>query len=199
MYHQLGGFLTDGYDHWMPTHAAFDLQPDVTALAAGFGHSLALKNDGSVWAWGFNKFGQLGDGTTVDRPQPVPTLLTSGAVAIASNGNHSLALKNDGGVWAWGYNQFGEVGDGTEFNDRPTPVRVERLDSVVGIAAGGYHSVAVKDDGSVWTWGYNLDGQLGNGTSGYRELTPVEVVNLRGVTTAAAGRAHNLVLQTERD
>jgi uncharacterized repeat protein (TIGR01451 family) len=84
----------------------------VVAVAAGDAHSLAARNDGTVWAWGSNRYGQLGDGTTAQRSAPVPVGGVSGVVSIAAGGNHSLAVSGDGTVWAWGYNYYGQVGDG---------------------------------------------------------------------------------------
>ena len=85
----------------------------VVAIAGGGYHSMALKSDGTVWAWGANYYGQLGDGSTTNRTTPVQVSGLTGVVAIAGGGNHSLALKSDGTVYAWGYNNRGQLGDGT--------------------------------------------------------------------------------------
>ena len=89
-------------------------------------HTIALKNDGTVWTWGYNYYGQLGDGTTTNRSTPVQVSGLSGVTAIAGGGNHTIALKNDGTVWTWGYNYSGQLGDGTT-TDRNTPVQVAGL------------------------------------------------------------------------
>jgi alpha-tubulin suppressor-like RCC1 family protein len=148
----------------------------VTAIAGGFFHSLALKNDGTVWAWGANYAGQLGDGTTVDRSTPVQVLSLSGVTAIAtgSTADHSLALKNDGTVWAWGWNMYGQLGDGTTV-DRNTPVQVQNLNGVTAVARGTSHSLALRNDGLVFAWGENRFGALGDGTTIDRH-TPVVVL-----------------------
>src|SRR6185436_7579276 len=83
----------------------------VTAIASGAYHSLALKSDGTVWAWGYNYYGTLGDGTTTTRSTPVQVSGLTGVIAVSAGTLHSLALKSDGTVWAWGYNGFGELGD----------------------------------------------------------------------------------------
>ena len=129
------------------------------ALAPG----LAVKKDGTVWAWGDNYFGQLGDGTTQRRDTPVKVSGLAGVAAVAAGSGHSLAVKKDGTVWAWGSNVSGELGDGTTQNRR-TPVPVSGLTDVVAVAAGYHHSLALKSDGSVWMWGYNE-----------RELRPLPV------------------------
>ena len=114
-----------------------------TAIAAGFKHSLALKTDATVWAWGQNSDGQLGDGTNDDRPFPLQVSNLSEVTAIAAGDSHSLALKTDGTVWAWGNNDDGQLGDGT-IQDRATPVQVRDLSDVTTIAAGGMHSLAQR-------------------------------------------------------
>jgi alpha-tubulin suppressor-like RCC1 family protein len=120
-------------------------------IATGDNFSLALKNDGTVWTWGQNSHGQLGDGTTIDRNTPVRVQNLSGVTAMDAGTDHSLALASDGTVWAWGENGIGELGDGT-ITERHTPVQVgvPPLSKVVAIAAGQGHNLALKDDGTVW-------------------------------------------------
>ncbi|MBM3496265.1 MAG: hypothetical protein FJX72_18380, partial [Armatimonadetes bacterium] len=129
------------------------LLSDAVSVAAGDHHSLALKSDGTVWACGLNRYGQLGDGTTTDRAAPVAVSGLSGVVAVAAGEGHSLVLKSDGTVWAWGYNGYGQLGDGTTTH-RTAPVAVSGLSGLVSVAAGYGHSLAVKSDGAVWAWGY---------------------------------------------
>ena len=137
----------------------------VASIAGGTAHSLALKSDGTVWAWGANYTGQLGNGTTTDSYIPVAVSSLSGVTAIASGGAHSLAVKSDGTVWAWGFNDRGQLGNGTTtLNPNPTPVQVSGLSGAIAIAGGNSHSLAVKSDGTVWAWGANGAGQLGNGS-----------------------------------
>lgn len=133
---------------------------DVVAIAAGRHHSLAVKRDGSVWAWGWNAHGQLGDGSTTDRHSPTRVAGPSGAVGVAAGLLHSLAVQSDGTVRAWGWNGVGQLGDGTTI-DRHLPVLVPGLTNVVGVAAGILHSVSVLDDGTVRSWGWNGYGSSG--------------------------------------
>jgi hypothetical protein len=165
-YGQLGdGTSGPGSNHSSPVF----VMNGVTAIAAGSVHSLALKTDGSLWAWGSNLAGQLGDGTTEQRTRPVQVL--TGVIAMSTAYYHSLALKNDGSLWAWGSNVYGQLGDGTQ-TDRLSPVQV--FTAVAAMSAGGYHSIARKTDGSLWAWGRNSYGQLGDGTTTDR-LRPVPV------------------------
>ncbi len=158
-------------------------------LAAGADHSLLIGSDGSLWAWGSNSSGQLGDGTTTARTTPTPIL--TGVATLAAGSYHTLALKTDGSLWAWGYNYYGQLGDGTTTN-RSTPTQV--LTGVAAIAAGGDHTLALKTDGSLWAWGANGYGQLGDGTTTNRS-TPKQV--LTGVAAIAAGGDHTLALKTD--
>jgi alpha-tubulin suppressor-like RCC1 family protein len=183
----------------------------VKAIAAGYSHSLALRADGRVWAWGNNTFGKLGDGTQVDRHFPVQAGGSPGAaplinvIAISGGGEHSLALLADGTLLAWGWNRFGQLGDGSGV-DRLVPVPVRRspasslrLRGVKEIAAGTFHSLALLADGSVRAWGDNTIGQLGDGTTTQRNgpvmLAATSNAALGPETQAiAAGRDHSLCL-----
>ncbi len=125
-------------------------------VSAGTYHSVAAKSDGTVWAWGYNGNGELGNGTVSDQSVPAQTTGLTGVIAVVAGDAHTLALKSDGTVWAWGYNFFGQLGVGSfDFTDRSAPVQVMGLTNVVAIGAGGKSSIAVKDDGTVWIWGRN--------------------------------------------
>lgn len=167
------------------------------AISAGGWHSTALKNDGTVWTWGWNTDGQLGDGTFVDKVVPIQVPGLTNVVKISAGTYHVLALKNDGTVWAWGDNVSGQIGDGST-TDRNTPVQVSGLTNVVSIAAGRFFSLAVKSDGTVWTWGENLYGQLGNGTL-VNSSIPVQVSGLTGITSAVAatGAFHCMAVKSD--
>jgi alpha-tubulin suppressor-like RCC1 family protein len=204
---QLGdGTTTTRHDYvWI---GADDLL--TTAVAAGAVHSLALCVDGTVWTWGQNDRGQLGDGTTSDRSLPAPVLEPAvwqdeqvieyrpidGVIAVAGGSRHSIALRADGTVLAWGANGHGQLGNGTT-TDLGTPGLVGKskgapLRDVIAIGAGHASSVALRADGTVWTWGSNENGELGDGTRENRHL-PVQVPVTRVVAVAARG-THMLAL-----
>lgn len=173
---------------------------DVTAVTGGgipgwSGHSLALKADGTVWAWGYNKNGQLGDGTSTHKLTPVEVQGLTGVVAIAADGDNSYALKADGTVWAWGDNSYGQLGNPSAKRRSTVPVQTS-ISEVASIAAGGTHAVAVKRDGTAWAWGNNNTGQLGNGEVGpgapKTSTTPVRVHGLTDVAAVAGGYVHSL-------
>jgi alpha-tubulin suppressor-like RCC1 family protein len=181
----------------------------VTALAAGFAHSLALKSDGTVWAWGYNANGELGNGSTNNSGAPVRVTGLTGMTAVAGGGGHSLALNSDGTVWAWGSNSSGQLGNGSAtgtFAGSNTPVQATGLTGMTAVAGGEHHSLALKSDGTVWAWGDNAHGQLGTGsTTGPQtcdyglacSTTAVQVSGLTGVTAVSAGAVHSLALKSD--
>ena len=162
------------------------------AVVAGAGFVLVLKTDGTVYGWGSNTNGQLGNGTTTTTSTPVQASGLSGVVAIAAGTAHSLALKSDGTVYAWGLNTNGQIGDGTT-TQRTSPVQISGLSGVVAIAAGASFSLAVKSDGTARAWGLNTNGQLGDDTTTQR-TSPVTVTGLTGAVGIAAGATHSLAL-----
>ncbi len=171
---------------------------NVTAVAAGWRHSLFLKNDGSLWATGYNAQGQLGDGTyngpvfpaSTDHPEQI---VSSNVMAIAAGDEHSLFLKNDGSLWGMGDNGAGALGDGT-YNPTNLPEQVV-ASNVTAIAAGGGFSLFLKSDGSLWGMGYNLLGELGDGT--FNNTNQPEQIVASNVTTIAAGFDHSLFLKSD--
>ncbi len=167
---------------------------DVKAVSAGYYHSVALKNDGTVWAWGYNDYGQIGDNSNDTRTAPVQVGGgMNGLVAVSAGDYHTLALKSDGTVYAWGYNSFGQLGDNSNIS-KNYPVQVSGLTGVVAIAAGGSHSLALKCDGSVWGWGNNSSGQLGNGTNS-TSYVPVQMNGGKVYKAIAAGYIHSVLLR----
>ena len=165
----------------------------VSPLALGDSHTCALKNDGTVNCWGWNPFGQLGDGTTTDRTTPTTVPGLTGVVALATGEVHTCALKTDGTVSCWGRNTSGQLGDGS-LVDRTSPVSVTGLTGVTALEAGGSFTCALKTDGTVRCWGRNTWGQLGDGTTTNR-TTPTAVLGLTGVADLAVGFAHTCALK----
>jgi alpha-tubulin suppressor-like RCC1 family protein len=184
---------------------------DIIQIAAGAKHGLALRKDGTVWAWGTRDEGAIGDGQPKSLrpvmaigPTQVPGL--QGITQLAATRQHNLALRADGKVMAWGYNRDGQLGNGTR-DSGWTPAEVTGLDRVVGIAAGiasfagNSFSGAVRDDGTVWLWGSGVSGVMGNGIEnpspddpGGRNLLPVQVKGLTNVKTLSLGFGHAGVL-----
>jgi len=197
-----------------PTATTFSGAPGDTVwttTATGSLHSMTLSSDGRVFSWGNNIAGQLGNGNTVTPGSMVAAntndvLEDQFIVAVSGGSDHTLALSSTGQVFAWGHNGYGQLGDNTE-TTRSTPAAVATNGtlegkSVVAIAAGRNSSVALTTDGKLHAWGYNYNGELGNGTYVSRTSTPLEV-NTSGalfgktVTTIAAGAYHTLALTSD--
>jgi alpha-tubulin suppressor-like RCC1 family protein len=161
------------------------------SIAAGGAHNLLLRDDGTLWAWGDNEYGQLGDGTTLSRSAPVMVL--TGVKAIGAGAHYSFAIRSDDSLWAWGNNSAGQLGDGT-YDDRTTPVRV--LTSVRTVAGGQSHSLAIRLDGTLWSWGSSQYGQLGDGSTGLRNL-PAMILD--DVTAISTGESHSAAVRSNGD
>lgn len=192
-YDKLGLFGISGENNVVNSHFVPALQPALTGFAnisLGWCHAVGLKADGTVWAWGdgnYNCFDNLqttgpllGNGvnqSATNTPVQVPNL--SGIVAVKAGTDHSLALKNDGTLWAWGYNYYGQLGNNSTVTP-PTPVQVSGLTNVISFAPGSYGStglgfnVAVKSDGSVWTWGSSSN------SNGSASTVPIQVIGVNG-------------------
>jgi alpha-tubulin suppressor-like RCC1 family protein len=182
----------------------------MTSVSAGSSHSLAVTSQGRMYAWGLNGSGQLGDGTSNNRSTPtlinVPSLQSGETIAQVTAGYyHSLAVTTQGRVYAWGYNGDGQLGDGTTTRrTTPTLINVPSLQSgetIAQVTAGDVHSLAVTTQGRVYAWGYNSEGQLGDGTT-TRRTTPtlINVPNLQSGETIAqvtAGYDHSLAVTTQ--
>ena len=181
----------------------------VVAIAAGANHTLALTSDGRVYTWGSNQYGQLGRGSTFPSSSNTPEAITGGgllfgqpAIAIAAGASHSLALAADGKVYGWGLDSSGQLGTGF-LSNRSSPVAVSSTGvlagkSLVAVAAGGSHSLAIDSNGLAYAWGANSSGQIGdNGFFG--AATPVALstqgaVGSRPIAAIAAGNSHSLAI-----
>lgn len=191
------GQLGDGTTTTRATPAKVPGLSGITAISGGWGHGLALRNDGTVWAWGYNGNGMLGDGSTTDRATPVQVVELTGVTAIAAGGYHSLALKSDGTVWAWGANEDGQVGNGAggAWNYYSTPQKVITVSNIAAIIGGNHHSMAIEANGTLWVWGDNYYGQLGDGTF-YDSWSPI-TNGLENVAQASGGSRHSLALKED--
>ncbi|HEV2764537.1 MAG TPA: S8 family serine peptidase, partial [Pyrinomonadaceae bacterium] len=161
-----------------------------TAVAAGNGFGLALRNDGTVWAWGDNSLGQLGSAEVPlgKRNQAVRVRGLSNVTAVAAGSAHGLALRSDGTVWSWGWNGVGELGLGDrDETAHVAPVRVRGLSNVLAVAAGNGTSMALKSDGTVWVWGGNFNGLVGQGPTVFFVGTPTQMPGLSNVIRIFAG------------
>lgn len=130
-------------------------------VAAGGEHSLAIRNAGTLWGWGKNESGQVGNGSTSTQTAPAQIGAATDWARVAGGVAHSVGVRNNGTLWAWGSNNEGQLSNST--NDTQVPAQVGNLNVWKYVAAGAYHSAAQRADSSLWTWGRNTEGQLGNG------------------------------------
>jgi len=169
---------------------------NVTAVSVGAwytrGHTKAITADGGLWAWGENRYGQLGDGTTTNRPNPVRVL--DNVTAVSAGAYHTLAIRTDGSLYVWGWNSWGQLGDGTT-TDRHLPVRI--MEDVAAVSTSGFHSMALRADGSVWVWGSNNNSRLGVQATAQNEQNPVPAMVMDGVIDIFAGVCHSLALRND--
>jgi alpha-tubulin suppressor-like RCC1 family protein len=166
-------------------------------VACGEGHTLAIKNDGTLWAWGRNVYGQLGNNSTVHRSSPVQTIAGGTNWAkVACGDDHTLAIKNDGTLWAWGHNEYGQLGNNSTVH-RSSPVQtIAGGTNWAKVACGNDHTLAIKNDGTLWAWGRNSDGQLGDGTFTDRS-SPVQIGTGQNWNKIAAGQTHSFGMKTD--
>ncbi len=170
----------------------------VSAITAGRYHACALTTGGGVKCWGWNAYGQIGDGNTADEFLNVPTQvqgLTSGVVAVSAGEAHTCALLATGAVQCWGYNGDGELGNGLDENTS-APISVTGLSSnQVAISAGWYHSCSLNSSSGIKCWGLNFSSQLGDGSTAHEQYTPVQVSGLTsGMSAVASGSEHTCSL-----
>lgn len=143
---------------------------------AGKYHFIAVSQDGTLWAWGKNDHGYIGDGTTTEKHTPVQISTETGWEHISAGRLHNVAIKSDGTLWAWGNNFDGQTGNGTSNNNVLYPMQIGIDTDWKEASAGDHGSVAVKTDGTLWTWGKNTNGYLGNGMAeNYQNLVPTQV------------------------
>ncbi|TYZ10974.1 hypothetical protein FY528_07945 [Hymenobacter lutimineralis] len=164
-------------------------------LVAGTNHTVAVRADGTLWAWGRNAFGQLGNNTTTDSAVPVQVGTGITWVSASAGLYHTVAVRADGTLWAWGRNAFGQLGN-TTTTDSPVPVQVGTGTTWVSAAANNLHTVAVRADGTLWAWGRNNSGQLGN-NSLTDSAVPVQVGTGTNWGSAAAGNGYTVAVQAD--
>ena len=189
-YGQLGNGMDSAY---FTVPASIDGVGNIVSVTAGYSHTLALRADGTIWGFGDDGVGELGDNLVAypNSDVPVQAQVDAQMAAIAAGAGHSVSLDFSGNVWAWGMNYDGQIGQPMDTFEADIPEQVGSIANVVAIAAGDLHTVALKADGTVWTWGNNNSGQLGRTSSG-SDRTPTQVNNLNSVVSIAGGNQFTL-------
>jgi alpha-tubulin suppressor-like RCC1 family protein len=165
----------------------------IIQIETGEDFTVAVKQDGTVWTWGSNYYGQLGDGTTVEHSTPAQVIGLGDVIGVSTGYSHALAVKRDGTVWAWGDNSYGQLGDLTT-TTRLTPVQVCNLGNIAKVAAGSYHNIAIDRNGVGYSWGANYYGQLGDNSDEDKPF-PELVFRMENIVAIAAGAGHSLAIR----
>lgn len=167
-----------------------------TAVALGEGHTLALSAAGKLWNWGGNAHGELGNGSTAETALTVQVKPETTFKAVAAGSHHSLAIAGDGALWAWGRNDAGQLGDADSGNDPTLPILIASGSQWKAVAAGRAHTLAIKEDGSLWAWGDNTHGQVGDGGTTAKN-SPTEILAGLTFVAVAAGEEHSLAIDED--
>jgi len=188
---------------YFPTQVGIDT--DWQSIVAGSGYTLAIKTDGTLWAWGRNRHGQLGLGDTEDRHSPIQVGTDNDWASVTAGSFHSLAIKTDGTLWSWGSNTLGERIQGQlglgEVEGRHSPTQVGTDNDWASVTAGSTHSLAIKTDSTLWAWGSNswgsrIHGQLGLSDKEYLYF-PIQVGTDNNWQLVVAGDLYTLAIKTD--
>ena len=167
----------------------------ITQVSAGAYDTVAVRSDGTAWAWGSNLYGELGDGTMTDRLAPKQVRGLSGITQVSAGTYYTVAVRSDGTVWAWGLNGNGELDGSANKTAHPTAEQVPGLSGITQVATDGFHTLALRSDGTVWSWGTNDHGEVGDGTTATR-FSPVPL-SLAAVTQIAVGSATSAAIRSD--
>lgn len=164
------------------------------SIATGSSHTVGIMSDGTLWAWGANDFGQLGDGTRTARRTPVQIGTANDWQSVSAGTFHTMAIKTNGTLWGWGINGNSRLGDGTT-NDRIFPGQVGSSTNWKSVCAGDVNTLAIKTDGTLWAWGYNGYAQFGDGTMNNRS-TPYQIGTATNWQSVDTGNLHTIATKT---
>ena len=183
---------------WTPRYVKYGASDtyDWSAVAAGRYYMLGLLQNGTLYAWGYNFSGQLGVGDyTTPRSSPTQ-VIGSGYAQVAAGESHTVAVRTDGSLWAWGWNGYGQCGLGNAVTYTNSPMRVGTANDWAAVACGQDHTLALRTDGSLWAWGRNQYGELGQGDT-TQLYTPTRIGSLTGWTAVACGYQHSAAVRND--
>lgn len=169
---------------------------DWIAITAGSVHSSAIKSNGTLWTWGRNDYGQLGNGSWNSNPVVTQVGTDTNWKEVHTSDRMMIALKTDNSLWAWGRNEYGGLGDGTTLHNN-TPQQIgQNTNDWKSVSVSSYHSLALKNDGTLWAWGSNLFGKLGNGTTD-DQLYPIQIGTDSDWKTTTVGFHHSVAIKND--
>ena len=190
------GQFNTGYDFNQKSPVQIGTLSSWKSVSAGGSHTIAISQSGSLWAFGLNNAGQLGDGTVVTKNSPVQIGTLTTWVSASAGASHTMALKSDGTLWGWGLNNLSQLGNGSSFPNQSSPIQIGTLANWVNISAGNSHVLALKNDGTLWSWGYNGTGELGGNISTFSRNSPVQVGGDTNWSKISAGGGVSFALKT---
>jgi len=192
------GMLGDGTTTTRKSPVQIGTDANWSKISAGVVNTLAIKSDGTLWAWGRNNEGQLGDGTNSNKSVPTQIGVDTDWTEITTGERHCLAIKTNGTLWVWGANGNGQLGLADNlFSGKNIPTQVGTGSNWKLISAGRNFTLAIKNDGTIWSWGQNDFGQLGNGfSSGNFNDIPKLIGTDTDWASIAAGDLHSIALKT---
>jgi alpha-tubulin suppressor-like RCC1 family protein len=186
----------DGFESNRNIPVQVGFESNWQSVSLGWYHTAAIKNDGTLWCWGGNEFGQVGDGTLIERNLPVQIGTDNNWRSVASGQTYTLAIKTDGTLWAWGQNQVGQLGNGTTSINETKPQQIGTDTNWQSLTTGRAFSLAIKTNGTLWAWGVNNSGQLGDGTKVNKNV-PTQVGTMSDWQSVSAGDSHTLGLSQD--
>ena len=185
-----------GYDFNINSPVQIGTLSSWKTVALGGSHTIAISESGSLWAFGQNNVGQLGDISTVQKNSPVQIGTLNTWVSASCGSSHTIALKNDGTMWSWGQNGLGQLGDNTSGINKSSPVQIGTDTNWVSISTGNAHALALKNNGTLWSWGYGFSGELGINLGSIQRSSPVQIGTDTNWTKIAADGGHSLAIRT---
>jgi alpha-tubulin suppressor-like RCC1 family protein len=189
---QLGNGVTS--TQTLYTFAQINADTDWQSVSVGYNQVLAIKSDGTLWAWGSNQMGQLGDGTTNSKNVPTQIGTDTNWHVISAGTNFSTAIKTDGTIWAWGMNYYGQLGTGNTI-DKLVPTKIGNATNWAKVSAGVGHTVAIKTNGTLWSWGSNQFGELGIGSQTNNYL-PIQIGSNSTWSFISCGNSYTIALRS---
>jgi len=193
---QTTGALGDGTVVARSSPVQIGTSTDWSIVVGGAFQSIAIKTDGTLWSWGRANFGALGDNTTVNKSSPVQIGSDTDWASVSSGSDFSLVIKTGNTLWAWGDAGAGRIGDNQTSSNRSSPVQIGALTDWSSVSAGSQNGVAIKTDGTLWTWGRGSSGELGDGTAANKS-SPVQVGSDTDWSSVSAGRLFCLAIKTD--